>query len=588
MTITARQDRRKNKVVTNVMRVTLYPVMRKFALFVCVAQLFGATPQDVAKSFYEVIRNGDSAGLAALLKDPSWKTVIDASGNTPLMYAAEAGTVASLKALLDAGADVDARNGFEITPLLLCATQEAKVRLLIAKGANVNARAKTGQNALLLAAGTPGTIAIVKLLLASGADPNKSDANPTSTPLIAAATANDAETFRLLLERGASVEGPAGLFSMSIAAAHGNVDMVQLLLARAVPADVPGPPVMSRPVKHGDMGIGSLAPLHFAASTGSLATVKLLLDHKADPNRRDVRGMTPLMLAIGTDHQDPAVVRLLLDRGADPAIQSKDGETALDWARKFNQPDVMKALHISAIQPAQVQSAKTSELREAVRKSSALMERVSGAFFAEGGCASCHSHNITGMALQKARMAGVHFPNSDAESARSVQNTVSWPAQQQRLMLRFDPPGGPSMTGYTLMQFAVDSVKPNATTDTMAHNTAVQQQLNGSWRVDGIVRPPMQDGEFTETAIAIWSLDHYGPPGRNEEYRARIGRGVSWLSHAMPVTAEDRNMQLLGSLWGGADRSATDRYARDLIATQRQDGGWSQTAYLASDAYATG
>ena len=49
----------------------------------------------------------------------------------------------------------------------------------------------------------------------------------------------------------------------------------------------------------------------------------------ADINTADIRGMTPLMLAIATDHGNQAVIDLLLARGADPNIKSRAGETAL-------------------------------------------------------------------------------------------------------------------------------------------------------------------------------------------------------------------------------------------------------------------
>ena len=45
--------------------------------------------------------------------------------------------------------------------------------------------------------------------------------------------------------------------------------------------------------------------------------IKALLDAGANVNASDGRGMTPLMLAVATNHQNPAVIRLLLARGAD-------------------------------------------------------------------------------------------------------------------------------------------------------------------------------------------------------------------------------------------------------------------------------
>ncbi len=66
--------------------------------------------------------------------------------------------------------------------------------------------------------------------------------------------------------------------------------------------------------------------------------VKALLDAGADVNVKDVRDMTPLMLAVGTDHQDPAIIQMLLDHGAKLEPKSVLGETAHDWARKIGLP----------------------------------------------------------------------------------------------------------------------------------------------------------------------------------------------------------------------------------------------------------
>ena len=68
-------------------------------------------------------------------------------------------------------------------------------------------------------------------------------------------------------------------------------------------------------------------PLHIAVERGE-ETVKLLLDHGADPNLVNAQGETPLVGAsIGID---PAVVRLLVARGADPYIANDLGDNAFD------------------------------------------------------------------------------------------------------------------------------------------------------------------------------------------------------------------------------------------------------------------
>src|SRR5438128_488490 len=93
-------------------------------------------------------------------------------GLTALMWAARAGAVDAMRALLDAGADpnaVDARNGW--TPLLhaIHTRQVDAVRLLLECGANPNQRANMAMP-LLMAASDPDP-AIVQLLLDHVADP---------------------------------------------------------------------------------------------------------------------------------------------------------------------------------------------------------------------------------------------------------------------------------------------------------------------------------------------------------------------------------------------------------------------------------
>ena len=47
-------------------------------------------------------------------------------------------------------------------------------------------------------------------------------------------------------------------------------------------------------------------------------------------------------------------------------------------------------------------------------------------------------------------------------------------------------------------------------------------------------------------------------------------------------------MKLVGLQCVGADEAALRRVAKTILSAQRPDGGWSQTQFLSSDAYATG
>ena len=124
---------------------------------------------------FETCAVGTPAQVAAeIAKNKELVRSRAANGWTPLHYAAFADNVPAAAALIEAGAEVDARakNKFENTPLqvsLLTSSREV-ARLLISKGARVNATQAEGITALHEAASS-GDVEIVRMLLDAGADP---------------------------------------------------------------------------------------------------------------------------------------------------------------------------------------------------------------------------------------------------------------------------------------------------------------------------------------------------------------------------------------------------------------------------------
>src|SRR5271170_1990712 len=153
---------------------------RKMKLLVAVAALFlshfPAQAADAAGDvLIQAILKNDIAGLKARLEAGANPNAKGERDTTPLMYAAAYGSLNAMKALIEAKADVNARNAFEETALLWSASDLEKVRLLLSKGANVNAASTQGRTALLIAAAHDGSEEIVRLLIKSGADPKAKD-----------------------------------------------------------------------------------------------------------------------------------------------------------------------------------------------------------------------------------------------------------------------------------------------------------------------------------------------------------------------------------------------------------------------------
>ncbi len=551
---------------------------RLFVLALAIAPAL--CPGATESPFYLPIRNNDLAAVRKLIREPGPKTRDD-RGNSPVMYAAALGSLESMKALAEAGADVNAANDFGATPLMWCAGDAAKVRYLLAKGANVNARSKLGRTPLMIAANYDGAVESVRLMIEKGADVKAQDEGGASV-LASAAYVNNVEVARLLLAKGAAVntKDVLGITPLIQAAWNGdrNGELVKLLLDHGAEANAATGDAFEV-VKNGPLALGHLTPLQVAAGLGNLQAVEALVKAGADLHAKDVRGATPLVFAVATDHANPQVVKLLLDKGAGP-------KPALEWGRKYRDPEILKLLGlppektVSASLPAARRT-----VREALEKALAISQRDSQKFLAAGGCLSCHSQHFNGLAVAAAKPTGV--PANYALETEQAKTTATLRGGiEQALFQVQDPPSGVDSQQLSLMQMAGCGLPPTLATDSLLHHIAAMQRKEGDWPNYGVVRPPLEDGGFSHTAKGIRALRLYPIAGRKQEFDDRVARAATWLEKAQPVTTEDRTMQILGIAWAG--RKAPAERVKQLAALQRADGGWGQTENLPSDAYATG
>ena len=120
------------------------------------------------------------------------------------------------------------------------------------------------------------------------------------------------------------------------------------------------------------------------------------------------------------------------------------------------------------------------------------------------------------------------------------------------------------------------------TSERTRHRTAVGHSRKAT---AGRLYAPITSGRlrFSSRASALRAQEQDKP-----DWDRAIQRAAAWLAKARAKNNDDRGWRLLGLAWSGKDKNATQQALRELLATQRPDGGWSDIPSVGSTAYATG
>jgi len=181
-------------------------MLTKCARAIVVALLLVVAAPSFAQQLYEdlivAVVNDRADEVKRLLSRGLDPNSVDPTGDPLLVIAARAGNAATVDVLLAAKANVDAKNRFGDTALMVAALNGKLdiVRKLRTRGAELNPRGWTP----LIYAATGGHDDIVTYLLDQGADINAQSPNGT-TALMMAVRESRASTFDLLLRRGADI-----------------------------------------------------------------------------------------------------------------------------------------------------------------------------------------------------------------------------------------------------------------------------------------------------------------------------------------------------------------------------------------------
>lgn len=315
--------------------------------------------------------------------------------------------------------------------------------------------------------------------------------------------------------------------------------------------------------------------LSIAAIHSNPAMAKLLLDHGAHINHVDQSGNSALINAIGADVPSLDLINELLKRGADPNLKNKYGETALTWAIRRGNMEVVERLKSAGV-------TGDAAIRAAAQSAIAVLQKSGPQFVKVSGCTSCHHQSLPQMLNGVARARG--FKIDEEISAQQVKSVLAMirPVREKMQNGSMVPPNPGISIGYTLVGLESENYPSDENTDAMVASILRTQTPSGNFAIIP-ARPPMEASGVTSTALSVRALRHYG-----KDIDANVAKAREWLAHAKAVTNEDKAMRLLGLAWSGAPKTLIHHAAEDLMKQQRSDGGWAQLPGMETDAYATG
>ncbi|XP_039129878.1 protein VAPYRIN-like [Dioscorea cayenensis subsp. rotundata] len=271
------------------------------------------------------------------------------AGRTPIEEAAAAGESLIVELLLARRASTERSLHHAVA-----AGHTEVMRLLLLKGAEVNAVTSDGRTALHLAA-CERRWDCARLLLASGARTDVRGGEEGNTPLHVAAACGDEKMVRVLLGKGGAgtkeTRNKLGRTAFDVAGegGHGKLfDMLKLGDGLCVAARKGEARGVVRLVERGAAVNGrdgnGWTALMRAGFKGRVEIMKLLMEMGVEIEARDEEGYTALHCAVEAGQAE--AVELLVKRGAEVEARTAKGATAMHIAGSLGYVGIMRILSL--------------------------------------------------------------------------------------------------------------------------------------------------------------------------------------------------------------------------------------------------
>ena len=236
------------------------------------------------------------------------------------------------------------------------------------------------------------------------------------------------------------------------------------------------------------------------------------------------------------------------------------------------------------------------KVRKAVQRSTGYLAREGVTWMQKQQCASCHHIPFMVWALNEAREHG--YPIEE----KALDDVTTWAlAERNHTQVFPDLPldkkhSETDYLGPLLMALGVGAAEHRTPTQESARQRLIayaltQQAGDGSWNPNSTGgRPPVHSTRDVGTSLLFLALSDPSLPGAPpSSWKAQHASSADWLLRNSPAASHQGNiMRLLVNRRLEVPGEKSEPLLESILAHQNDDGGWSQTPKMKSDAFATG
>ena len=316
----------------------------------------------------QVVINGQVESLKKLLQIGVDASLADDDGNSLLHHAMDRSHLSAVKCLIEAGADLEAKNKFGSTPLHYAVHWIDGVNLLLKHGVEIDPKTTDGTIPLMKAI-KRGDLTVAKKLIEAGADIKLCGLNSYNksgwTLLQKAVNDNDTNMVEFLISNGADLNKTSngnGYTALELAVANDRGVIAKKLLEAGADPNVNiaiGDTALNEALKAGANNSTIELLLQYgaklntlrscvceavlaAAQKGSIERLSMLIDGGADVNAVNSRGNSALCVAVR--NRKVEAVKLLVEAKVNIDFLNEDKMTSLYWAAREGYTELVQIL----------------------------------------------------------------------------------------------------------------------------------------------------------------------------------------------------------------------------------------------------